>query len=59
MKKIERTDEKAKTSIKVDPALWKEARIASIQHNIELSQIVEDGLKSELSKLKKQSEVSG
>ncbi|MBI3859302.1 MAG: hypothetical protein HY296_03550 [Thaumarchaeota archaeon] len=59
MKKTEPTAEKTKTSIKVDPELWKSAKIASIQHSVELSQLVEDGLKSELSKLKKQSEVSG
>jgi post-segregation antitoxin (ccd killing protein) len=57
MKKPERTEEKTKTSIKVDPELWKEAKIASIQNNIELSQIVEDGLRAELNKLKRQTEV--
>lgn len=59
MKKIEQTSEKAKTSIKVDPELWKTAKIASIQNNIELSQLVEDGLRYEINRLKKQTEVRG
>jgi hypothetical protein len=57
MKKIETTTEKAKTSIKVDPELWKLAKIASIQNNVELSQIVEDGLRYELNRLKKSTEI--
>ncbi|HVB95106.1 MAG TPA: hypothetical protein VND41_00710 [Nitrososphaerales archaeon] len=47
---------KESTSIKVDPDLWKQAKIVAIQHDMELSQIVEDGLRAELGRLKKQGE---
>jgi predicted HicB family RNase H-like nuclease len=57
MGKPEQTEEKAKTSIKIDPQLWKEAKIEAIKHDIELSDLVERGLKSELQKLKKMTEV--
>lgn len=52
------TEKKPKeaTSIKVDSDLWKQAKIVAIQHGMELSQIVEDGLRGELARLKKQSE---
>jgi hypothetical protein len=55
--KDEAGGEKAKTSIKVDPELWKQAKIAAITNNMELSDLVERGLRSELDKLKKMQEV--
>lgn len=48
---------KAKTSIKIDPVLWKEAKIEAIRHDVELSALVEKGLRTELQKLKKMGEV--
>lgn len=42
--------EKAKTSIKIDPQLWKEAKIEAIKRDVELSDLVEGALKKELGK---------
>ncbi len=36
------------TSIKIDPRLWKEAKIEAIRRDMELSQLVELALKKEL-----------
>lgn len=38
------------TSIKIDPELWKEAKIEAITRNIELSDMVENALRKELKK---------
>ena len=40
------------TSIKIDPDLWKEAKIEAIQRELDLSELVETALKHEL-KIKK------
>jgi hypothetical protein len=36
------------TSIKIDPQLWKQAKIEAISRDMELSQLVEDALRKEL-----------
>lgn len=36
------------TSIKIDPALWKQAKIETINREIELSELVEQALRREL-----------
>jgi len=41
------------TSIKIDPDLWKEAKIEAITRNIELSDMVENALRKELKGFKK------
>ena len=38
------------TSIKMDPDLWKEAKIEAIRRDIDLSVLVEDSLRKELKK---------
>ena len=35
---------KESTSIKVDPELWKEAKIEAIRHDLEVSEVVEQAL---------------
>ncbi|HII36320.1 MAG TPA: hypothetical protein HA319_04680 [Nitrosopumilaceae archaeon] len=42
------------TSIKINPEIWKEAKIEAIQREVDLSELVENALKKELkgSKLK-------
>jgi post-segregation antitoxin (ccd killing protein) len=44
------TDKKPResTSIKVDPDLWKEAKIEAINRDVDLSDLVETALKKEL-----------
>ena len=37
--------EKTKTSIKIDPELWKEAKIQAIQHDMDLSELVEEAIR--------------
>ena len=49
----EEKGEKKATSIKVDPELWKEAKIESIKLGIELSEMVENALKKELERIKR------
>ncbi|MGI0059180.1 MAG: hypothetical protein ACREBJ_05370 [Nitrosotalea sp.] len=47
------TDDKIKrvaTSIKIDPDIWKEAKIEAITRDMDLSQLVESALKKELKK---------
>jgi hypothetical protein len=41
------------TSIKVDPDLWKQVRIAAIQNDMEVSQLTEQALRKEVDRLKK------
>jgi hypothetical protein len=36
------------TSIKVDPELWKKAKIEAINREIDLSELVEDALRKEI-----------
>jgi hypothetical protein len=36
------------TSIKIDPNLWKDAKIEAIKHDLDLSDFVENALKKEL-----------
>lgn len=38
------------TSIKIDPILWKEAKIEAIKHNITLSGLVEEAIKEWIKK---------
>lgn len=40
------------TSIKIDPQLWKEAKIEAIRREVDLSDLVEAALKKELKKEK-------
>ena len=40
------------TSIKIDPELWKKAKIYSIEKGVDLSELIENLLKKELSKSK-------
>jgi hypothetical protein len=40
--------EKEATSIKVDPALWKQAKIEAIRRGVQLSELVESAIKQEL-----------
>lgn len=44
--------ERVATSIKVEPELWKEARIQAIREDIEVSELVERALKRELERVK-------
>lgn len=39
---------KAKTSIKIDPDLWKEVKIEAIRREITVSDLLEEALKKEL-----------
>jgi len=39
---------KEATSIKIDPELWKEAKIEAIRRDMELGELVESALKKEL-----------
>ncbi|MCS4538860.1 MAG: hypothetical protein HYY67_08390 [Thaumarchaeota archaeon] len=41
------------TSIKMDPELWKEAKIEAIRRDIDLSELVELSLRKEIKKEKK------
>ena len=43
----EKTERKA-TSIKIDPKLWKAAKIEAIERGIELSELVEKALRKEM-----------
>jgi DNA-binding protein YbaB len=45
------------TSIKVDPKLWKEAKIEAVRRDMDLSDLVEDAIRDELEKLRESSEV--
>lgn len=36
--------ERVTTSIKIDPKLWKEAKKSAIDHDLELSQLVEEAI---------------
>jgi hypothetical protein len=40
--------EKKKTSIKIDPKLWKEVRIEAIKRDMDVSELVERCLRKEL-----------
>ena len=40
--------EKTKTSIKIDPVLWKEVKIEAIRRNLTVSDFLEETLKKEL-----------
>ena len=41
---------KEATSIKIDPELWKEAKIEAIRRDMELGELVEQSLRKELGK---------
>jgi hypothetical protein len=41
---------KEATSIKIDPDLWKEAKIEAIRRDMELGELVEESLRKELGK---------
>jgi len=40
------------TSIKVDPELWKDAKIEAIKRDMDLSDLVEDAIRKELKRSK-------
>jgi predicted HicB family RNase H-like nuclease len=44
--------ERKPTSIKIDPTLWEEAKIAAIKQKMLLSELVEQAVKKELVALK-------
>lgn len=52
MEEIEEKAERKATSIKIDPKIWKAAKIEAIERGIELSELVEIALKKELNTLK-------
>jgi hypothetical protein len=41
------------TSIKIDPTLWKKAKIYCIENNLDLSQLIEKLIREELTRSKK------
>lgn len=41
------------TSIRIDPELWKEVKIAAIRNDMGIFELVENALRHELEKLKK------
>jgi predicted transcriptional regulator len=41
------------TSIKMDPELWKEAKIEAIRRDMELGELVEEALRKEIKREKK------
>lgn len=49
-RKIDPKIRREPTSIKIDPELWKEAKIEAIRRDIELSTLVENALRKELKK---------
>jgi predicted HicB family RNase H-like nuclease len=49
---VEKTIERKSTSIKVDPELWEEAKIAAIKRKENLYDLVERALKKELAVVK-------
>lgn len=44
--------ERGKTSIKIDPDLWKEAKIEAIRHDMEVSELTEQALRREIERLR-------
>lgn len=44
---------KANTSIKIDPGVWKEARIEAIKHDITVSQLLEEAVREWIDKKEK------
>ena len=58
-RKLELRSKREATSIKVDPELWKEAKIEAIRHDMEVSELVERALRKEIEVLKKAGEVKG
>ncbi len=47
------TEQRKTTSIKIDPELWKKAKIYCIENNIDLSQLIERLIKDEFNRTKK------
>jgi len=52
-------EERVSTSIKINPDLWKEAKIVAIEVDITVSELVERALKRELERIRKESEKYG
>jgi len=50
--KAEDKIERKPTSIKIDPELWKEAKIEAIERGIELSELVEKAVRKEIKGIK-------
>ena len=48
MTEVGQKPKKEATSIKVDPELWKEAKIEAIKRDMELGELVEQALRQEL-----------
>ena len=46
--------EQTVTSLKINPELWKEAKIQAIKHNMTLANLVEEALKEKIEKLKEE-----
>ena len=46
----EQKPKRESTSIKIDPDLWKEAKIEAIRRDMEVSELVEQSLRKELGK---------
>jgi predicted HicB family RNase H-like nuclease len=40
--------DKETVSIRIDPKLWKEAKIYAVKSNVKISQLVEEALKKEI-----------
>ena len=48
MSEVKPKPKKEATSIKIDPELWKEAKIEAIKRDMELGELVEQSLRKEL-----------
>ena len=46
-------EKRVTTSIKIDPELWKKAKIYCIENNLDLSQLIEKLIREELTKARK------
>jgi post-segregation antitoxin (ccd killing protein) len=54
----EKRTKREATSIKIDPNLWKEAKIEAIRRDMEVSELVELSLKKELKTPRKNAETA-
>ena len=50
---VDKPPKREPTSIKIDPEVWKEAKIEAIRRDMGLSELVEEALKKEIKKEKK------
>ena len=49
---IDKPLKRESTSIKIDPTVWKEAKIEAIRRDMGLSELVEEALRKEIRKVK-------